>query len=134
MGKAVRFARWAWTARGDVHLFLTTVPALIAAVVTAGIVGIMIAAIDQVPRFLWIPLGLFIILLLELIIYGCLQTIKLIYSFADAPLEIIFDPRNPFDHFWSHGSNAEDTDIPVILPILRVEYRIKVLRARLERS
>ncbi|MGA8708199.1 MAG: hypothetical protein WB646_14560 [Steroidobacteraceae bacterium] len=69
---------------------------------SGGIIAAIVGAINTLPTYLWIPLGLLSIIFLELIILLALNVKRVITQLLrDSPLVIIFDHGNPHRKFWS---------------------------------
>jgi hypothetical protein len=96
-----RTLRFLWDHRSDLDIAISHSPALIALVVSGGIIASVVGAIHNLPAYLWIPLGLLSIIFLELIIVLALTIKQLIIQLTGSPLLILFDLKNHNRKFWS---------------------------------
>lgn len=111
--------RWVWARLGDVSR-VQWVTTGAGSMLLASIAS-LIAKINGLPTYWWIPLGL---ATLVSGLVACHLVLWLIDRLTRSPLDIAFDPKNPARRFWRQVQ-AKDAEGNV-LPITLREYRVGI--------
>lgn len=93
--------------------------------VVIGIVGSWIGAAKGLPSYLWLPLGLSVLVLALLLCHLVLWFKERTLKAKQQPLEIIFDPGNPARRFWSLESAPHPTDASRHVPYFETRLEVK---------